>query len=146
MKLVVIVLLFGLTTLVGASLLDNILPDWNITLPDISIICQNLQFASISEECALQLRIVCANSTLRATFLDASAKFPYDGLAYATRWSYGNFDQCLAIDHEDDEGRILGKHCAVGLTIPDFSGNLSDTDVLLIDETLHPVFLDGRDN
>ncbi|KAJ8948700.1 hypothetical protein NQ314_008364 [Rhamnusium bicolor] len=61
--------------------------------------------------------------------LDATSKFPYSGLGYASRMDYGNFDQCLSINHNYAGGKILGKHCTAGLVIPDIFGNLSDFDV-----------------
>ncbi|KAJ8948696.1 hypothetical protein NQ314_008360 [Rhamnusium bicolor] len=58
--------------------------------------------------------------------LDATSKFPYTGLHYASRLDYGNFDQCLSVDHKYEGGRILGKHCNAGLLIPDLGGNITD--------------------
>lgn len=50
---------------------------------------------------------------------DATAKFPYNSLAKATRLDYGDYDECMEIDHKYDKGRILGKYCFAGLLIPD---------------------------
>ncbi|KAJ8948703.1 hypothetical protein NQ314_008367, partial [Rhamnusium bicolor] len=99
----------------------------NYTIPDMSYMCLNFNIsASVSEKCAEQLNVVCGNMTLFVTMLDATSKFPYSGLGYASRTDYGNFDQCLSINHKYAGGKILGKHCIGGLLIPDLSGDLSD--------------------
>lgn len=51
--------------------------------------------------------------------LDASSKFPYTGLAKSSARDYGQYDQCVAIDHNYNGGRILGKHCTFGFIIAD---------------------------
>lgn len=61
--------------------------------------------------------------------LDASSKFPYTGLMFVSKFDYGNFDQCLTVDHHYEGGRILGKHCTVGLVIPDPSDDMTDPSV-----------------
>lgn len=48
---------------------------------------------------------------------------------FSTRADYGNYDQCLSLDHTYSGGRILGEFCAVGLIIPPIFGNLSDINV-----------------
>lgn len=50
---------------------------------------------------------------------DATAKFPYNSLVKASRFDYGDYDECMEIDHKYDKGRILGKYCLQGLLIPD---------------------------
>lgn len=35
------------------------------------------------------------------------------------REDLGNYDECLAIEHYYDKGRILGKYCYMGVWIPD---------------------------
>lgn len=48
--------------------------------------------------------------------LDSSGRFPFDslGTGYA---DYGNFDQCLQINHVnyDSSLRIIGQHCTISL-------------------------------
>ncbi|XP_018573259.1 nose resistant to fluoxetine protein 6 [Anoplophora glabripennis] len=95
-------------------------------IPDLGEICSNLNLEGVSEKCAEQLDVVCANVTLLTTILDASSKFPYPGLGFASKLNYGNFDQCLTVDHTYEGGRILGKYCTVGLVIPDVNDNISD--------------------
>lgn len=45
----------------------------------------------------------------------------------------GNYDECLAIDHQYDKGRILGKYCYSGLLIPDIDPNNYLVRILYID-------------
>ena len=63
------------------------------------------------------------------TVLDATSKFPYAGLGYSSRTDFGNFDQCLTVDHKYTGGRILGKYCAGGMIIPDILGDVTDPSV-----------------
>lgn len=61
--------------------------------------------------------------------LDASSKFPFTGLGYASKMDLGNFDQCMAINHSYEGGRILGEYCREGLVVPEPSGNILDANV-----------------
>ncbi|KAJ8922574.1 hypothetical protein NQ315_007604 [Exocentrus adspersus] len=61
-----------------------------------------------------------------ADLLDASSKFPYSGLGYASKMDYGNFDQCVSVDYSFNGTRVLGKHCTVGMVLPDMNDNMSD--------------------
>ncbi|CAG9820126.1 unnamed protein product [Phaedon cochleariae] len=81
---------------------------------------------NVSKLCAVQLKESCKNETVLMNLFDASSKFPYPGLAVSTRLDWGNFDQCMAIDHNFEGGRILGKYCLSGLIIPDFTNATSD--------------------
>lgn len=51
--------------------------------------------------------------------IDASSKFPYTALVKSTPRDYGDYDECVEIDHKYADGRILGQHCLFGLAIAD---------------------------
>lgn len=50
---------------------------------------------------------------------DASPKLPY-GILTGNRIEYGNYDQCLRANYEDENVKILGKFClnAIFLMLP----------------------------
>ncbi|KAJ8922562.1 hypothetical protein NQ315_007592 [Exocentrus adspersus] len=108
----------------GAGTYLDLLLYKNYVLGDANSVCSN--FTSVSERCLEQLEIVCNNPTLLMTIFDASSKFPYSGLGYGSKTDYGNFDQCLSVDHKYEGGRILGEYCAMGLVIVDILANVSD--------------------
>jgi hypothetical protein len=91
--------------------------------------------ANITAPCLKQLDTVCNNSTLAwqseylptcsSTFanyswcavFDASSKLLTSGMTYSNVIDYGNFPECLAIDYEDQDGRIIGKYCGLSVII-----------------------------
>ncbi|XP_063703745.1 nose resistant to fluoxetine protein 6-like [Culicoides brevitarsis] len=44
---------------------------------------------------------------------DSWAKGPPSGIFYGNNINFGNFDQCLAVRHQNEEKLIVGKHCTV---------------------------------
>lgn len=55
---------------------------------------------------------------------DAWAKGPPSGILYGNTVDYGNYDQCLSINHElgnDNSFAIKGQHCSITVEIKDFS-------------------------
>ncbi|KAJ8985399.1 hypothetical protein NQ317_007557 [Molorchus minor] len=102
-------------------------------------VCRNTKVVidGVSEKCAEQLGIVCSNGSLLMTMLDASGKFPYAGLGYASRYEYGNFEQCMSIKYPYEGGKILGEYCTGGLIIPDLK-NMSDSSLYFAIATCKP--------
>ncbi|KAG5870080.1 hypothetical protein JTB14_021372 [Gonioctena quinquepunctata] len=102
--------------------------DFEFGVGEMKKICPlDLENVEVSKECAEQLNESCRNGTVLFNLFDASSKFPYSGVSAASRSDYGNFDQCLSIDHEYNGGRIFGKFCYPGLILADFN-NISNTD------------------
>jgi hypothetical protein len=73
--------------------------------------------ANITAPCLKQLDTVCNNSTLAWQMFDASSKLLTSGMTYSNVIDYGNFPECLAIDYEDQDGRIIGKYCGLSVII-----------------------------
>lgn len=69
--------------------------------------------------------------------LDASSKFPFTGLGYASETDLGNFDQCMTIDHSYENGQILGEYCRDGLIILDKSKNSSINKVSICNKNIY---------
>ncbi|CAG9820109.1 unnamed protein product, partial [Phaedon cochleariae] len=96
----------------------------------IDLICQVEDgFLSISKLCESQIKVLCHKVDLRDRMWDASAKFPYPGMDYATRTVMGNYDECMTINHHDNGTRILGKYCISGMLIPDLK-NISNLNLI----------------
>lgn len=50
--------------------------------------------------------------------VDSWARFPFSGLLDGTNSDYGEYDQCLAISHREDDLTIDGMHCMALLSLP----------------------------
>ncbi|CAG4952667.1 unnamed protein product [Colias eurytheme] len=74
-------------------------------------------------ECQKQLTTL-SNSTWAIPFLDASAKLP-SGILTLNLHEYGDYFECLAIDHTIDDVHLQGKYCMVG--VPFVQNNLMET-------------------
>ncbi|XP_074037732.1 nose resistant to fluoxetine protein 6 isoform X2 [Leptinotarsa decemlineata] len=99
---------------------------FDLSLKDMQKVC-SISDNGVTKECASQMKEVCSN-TIWLEMFDASSKFIYPGMATSVRGDYGNFDECVKIDHKYSRGRILGKYCYPGLVIPDLT-DLNNTDL-----------------
>lgn len=59
--------------------------------------------------------------------IDASGK--YSGMLLGSRYDLGNFDECVDIDHEYQDGRMMGKYCPYALVLPDLDTGYSNWTV-----------------
>ncbi|XP_018572971.1 nose resistant to fluoxetine protein 6-like [Anoplophora glabripennis] len=117
-----------------------------LKMPDLRAMCEQFQDeTNVGTRCKEQLSIVCGNITLLLAMSDASSKFPFTGLGYASKTDLGNFDQCLSIDHSYEGGRILGEHCMEGLVVPDPSDNISDANTYYTLSVCRPDGCNARD-
>ncbi|CAG2117747.1 unnamed protein product, partial [Medioppia subpectinata] len=60
--------------------------------------------------------------------LDSSARFPFSGLLDGTIADFGEFDECLAISHAQNEFSVSGKYCLLNVLFPK-PGNTSETEL-----------------
>ncbi|KAJ8922576.1 hypothetical protein NQ315_007606 [Exocentrus adspersus] len=122
-----VVLLMGLGMAQSGRTYLDLLQYKNYVFADADSVCSNFTSSNnVSQGCSEQLQILCDNPNLLMTVLDASSKFPYSGLGYASKMDHGNFDQCLSVDYKYEGGRILGEYCTMGLVIIDIFANVSD--------------------
>ncbi|XP_038210028.1 O-acyltransferase like protein-like [Zerene cesonia] len=70
-------------------------------------------------ECNKQLTIL-SNSTWALPFLDATAK-PPSGILTLNLHEYGDYFECLAIDHSIDDVHLQGKYCIVGVPLTQYN-------------------------
>ncbi|XP_038210029.1 nose resistant to fluoxetine protein 6-like [Zerene cesonia] len=75
------------------------------------------------KECQKQLSYL-SNSSLVLQFLDASAKIP-SGLLSLNLADYGDYYECLAIDHSVHDMHIQGKFCVINIPFTQKSSKLN---------------------
>lgn len=49
---------------------------------------------------------------------DAWSKVPYPGMLKASRRDWGAFDQCIEVEHWENDTTIIGKQCTYGFALP----------------------------
>ncbi|XP_030746171.1 nose resistant to fluoxetine protein 6-like [Sitophilus oryzae] len=90
----------------NATLRNNTLPDDNL--------------------CLKQLEVVCNSEVFLSKMVDAASKFPYAGMLVETKLDLGNFDECIELDMTEKGLKIIGKYCAAAVLIPTTPLNASN--------------------
>ncbi|XP_050303954.1 nose resistant to fluoxetine protein 6-like [Anthonomus grandis grandis] len=99
------------------SLKENLLESFNNLYLDF-VCSQDFSNRNVSNECFKEMEVVCNTTDLLFDMADAWSKIPYSGMRTATKQDFGAFDQCIKIDYQNENMRILGKHCTFGWAIP----------------------------
>ncbi|XP_057668043.1 nose resistant to fluoxetine protein 6-like isoform X1 [Diorhabda carinulata] len=82
-------------------------------------VLKNLNSTGVNTLCSDQLLELVTNSKDNLwKFFDATSKFPWTGLSVSSNFDWGNYDECLNINHGYSGGHIKGKYCLLSLLIP----------------------------
>ncbi|CAG9826626.1 unnamed protein product [Diabrotica balteata] len=85
---------------------------------------------TLSTECSKQFDELFKNGQADLwNFFDATSKFPWSGLAVGSYADFGNYPQCMQINHIYSGGRIKGKYCLFGLVIPSLTANFNNINL-----------------
>jgi hypothetical protein len=100
-----------------------------------SYICDVLESSvedEVSPQCMEKLRIVCNNPDLlwRSKYhpnaypshrtlpvFDSSSKYPISGMSYSNNKDLGSYDDCIDINYEVFEGKVIGKYCGLSVAV-----------------------------
>ncbi|XP_072376475.1 nose resistant to fluoxetine protein 6-like [Diabrotica undecimpunctata] len=129
-----IIFLFFVITLVKSH---TVVADTDVAYTDIAVlqdynkwttaIRSLLDNNTLSTECSKQFDELFKNGQADLwNFFDATSKFPWSGLAVGSYADFGNYPQCMQINHIYSGGRIQGKYCVFGLAIPSLTADLNN--------------------
>jgi hypothetical protein len=85
-----------------------------------SYICDVLESSvedEVSPQCMEKLRIVCNNPDLLWRMFDSSSKYPISGMSYSNNKDLGSYDDCIDINYEVFEGKVIGKYCGLSVAV-----------------------------
>jgi peptidoglycan/LPS O-acetylase OafA/YrhL len=71
----------------------------------------------VSPQCMEKLRIVCNNPDLLWRMFDSSSKYPISGMSYSNNKDLGSYDDCIDINYEVFEGKVIGKYCGLSVAV-----------------------------
>ncbi|CAG9826625.1 unnamed protein product [Diabrotica balteata] len=117
-------LILFLVTIVSSQNELQFLQDYNYWS---ELVKNNLNSTTFSDSCKKQFEELLKHDLQDVwNLFDATAKFPWSGLATGSYFDWGNYDQCIKIRHDYTQGSILGKYCVHGLLIPSPKVNMSN--------------------